>query len=130
MRRFAVALSGLPLGAGLYTAAGRRLPRPKRPARRHRPLLGALCASAVAEELVWRGALLRLLRRRGRRLSLAVTTVAFAAGHLPAGRRALATYGLLGAVLGVVAARRGGLAAAVVAHATYDVLALLEEAPP
>lgn len=131
MRGVAAALSGLPLGTALYAAAGRRLPRPRRPTRRQRPLLGALCASAVAEELVWRGALLRVLGARGRVLSIGVTTVGFATGHLPhAGRRALATYGLLGAVLGVVAGRRGGLGAAVVAHATYDVLAFLEEVPP
>ncbi len=124
------ATAGLALGAVLYAAAARRLPRPKPPARHDGPLLAAASVSAAAEELLWRGALLRILRRRRQRLALVATSCGFALAHLPGtGRGALATLAGLGGALGVVAERRG-LVAAAVAHATYDVLVLLEEPPP
>ena len=86
--------------------------------------------SAAAEELVWRGALLSLLRRRGASRALVGTSTGFALSHLPrASGRALVVYALLGGALGLVAPRRHGLTIAGVAHATYDILALLEEPP-
>jgi len=122
--------AGLALGSALYAGAAQRLPRPLLPARRQRPLLAAAIVSATVEELLWRGVLLGALRPRGTRRALAVTSAGFALSHLPrAGGRALAVYGALGSVLGLVAPRRRGLTVASVAHVTYDVLALLEEPP-
>ena len=124
-------LAGIGLGAALYSAAARRLPWPRRPAAHERPLLAAALSSAVAEELLWRGAALQLLRGAGTVPALAVLALAFAAAHRPrAAGQALATQALLGLALGAAASRPRGLVTAVAAHATYDLLVLLEEAPP
>jgi len=124
-------VAGLALGATLYAAAAGRWPRPRRPEAHERRVLAAAMTTAALEELLWRGAALRLLRRRGPGFALAATSVAFAAAHLPRSRgRAVATHAALAAVLGAVSLAPGGLAVAVLAHATYDALVLLEERPP
>lgn len=121
-------ISGLGLGALLYSAAAGRRPHPKRPSPRERELLAAAIVSVTVEELLWRGPALQLLRSRlGVVPALAVSSAAFAAAHLPAHPRALVTHAGLAAAFGAAALRRGGLASAAVAHATYDTLVLLEE---
>jgi membrane protease YdiL (CAAX protease family) len=123
--------SGLALGTAVYAAAAGRMPQPRRPEGRERPLLAAAVCSSVAEELLWRGVLLRSVRRGGTLAAVAVTSAGFAAAHRPrAAGRALVTHLVLAGALGVVALRRGGLAAAAVAHTTYNLLVLLDDAPP
>jgi membrane protease YdiL (CAAX protease family) len=122
------AAAGLGLGAALYAAIAGRLPRPRRPGRTQGPPLAALIVSAAAEELLFRGAVLGALRERRPRLAVPIAAAAFAASHLPrADGRAVAAFLLIGSVLGRVSTRPRGLAVAMVAHATYDVLALLED---
>lgn len=119
---------GLALGAVLYAAVARRPPRPRLPRPAEGPVLAALVVSAAAEELVFRGPAFAALRRRRRRLALPITSAAFAASHLPrADGHAVAAYLLLGSTLGAAASRPRGLVVASIAHAVYDVLALLEE---
>ncbi len=90
-------------------------------------MLAALVVSAAAEELLFRGLVLGALRRRRPRLAVPIAATAFAASHLPrADGRAAAACLLIGAVLGRVSTRPHGLAVAMIAHAAYDVLALLE----
>lgn len=118
---------GLALGAALYVAVARRLPRPRLPTRQEGPVLAALVTSAITEEWLFRGPVFRALARRLPRLAPAAAAAAFAASHLPeADARALASLLLVGGTLGVAATGHGGLRAAMLAHATYDVLALLE----
>ena len=120
-------LAGLALGAALFSAAAGRLPRPRRPTERDGALLIAAACSAGVEELLWRGALLRLLRRVDPRIAVATTSLGFVLAHRRHARGpASATHALLAIALGSVAGRRNGLATAVVAHATYDVLVLLD----
>ena len=81
------------------------------------------------EELLWRGALPRLLHRADTRITVAITSLGFVLAHRRHARgRALATVGVLAIMLGSVASRRNGLATAVLGHATYDVLVLLDTA--
>jgi len=83
------------------------------------------------EELFWRGALPRLLRRADTRVSVVITSLGFVLAHRPHARgRAMATLALLAITLGSVASHRNGLATAVLAHATYDVLVLLDTTSP
>jgi membrane protease YdiL (CAAX protease family) len=120
-------VAGIALGAALFSAAAGRLPRPRRPTERDSALLIAAACSAGVEELLWRGAVPRLLHRTDRRFVVAITSLGFVLAHRRHARgRALATLALLTITLGSVAARRNGLATAVVAHATYDVLVLLD----
>lgn len=123
-------VAGLALGAGLFSAAAGRLPQPQRPSERDGALLIAAACAAAVEELFWRGALPRLLRRAPTGVTFASTSIGFVLAHRRHSRGpALITHALLAVALGSVAARRNGLATAVVAHATYDVLVLLERAP-
>jgi len=114
-------LTGLAAGAALFVAlAG----RPRRPRGRPGATLvrtGWLTAAAAFEELVWRGVVLAaLLPRLGIAAALAVTSGAFALSHRHQGRGAaihLATGAMFGATF-VYA----GLAAAICAHAAYNLL--------
>lgn len=122
-------VTGFALGAALFSAAAGRPPRPRRPTERETPLLIAAACSAGVEELLWRGALPRVLHKADTRITVVLTSLGFVLAHRRHARgRALATLGLLGITLGSVAARRNGLATAVLAHATYDVLVLLDTA--
>jgi membrane protease YdiL (CAAX protease family) len=122
--------TGVPLGGAIFVATARRLPRPRRPERRERPLLAAVAVSAAAEEVLWRGMMMRLLRRAGPASALLATSAGFAAAHRPrAEGRALATHALLAGVLGWAALYGGGLVTAAIAHVTYDALVLLDPEP-
>ena len=123
-------VAGLTLGAVLFAAAAGRLPRPRRPRERDGPLLAAAACRAAIEELLWRGALPGLLRRTPTGIAFAMTSTGFVLAHRRhAHGSALVTHALLAVTLGSVATRRNGLVVAVVAHATYDVLVLLDETP-
>jgi membrane protease YdiL (CAAX protease family) len=123
--------AGVPLGGAIFGVVAGRLPRPRRPERRERPLLAAVAVSAAVEEVLWRGLTLRLLRRAGSAPAVLATSAGFAAAHRPhAEGQALATHALLAGVLGCAALHAGGLVTAAIAHATYDVLVLLDMEPP
>ncbi len=82
---------------------------------------GWLTAAAAFEELVWRGlALAALLPRLGTAAALAVTSAGFALSHRHQGRGA-AVHLATGATFGA-AFVCAGLAPAICAHATYNVL--------
>jgi membrane protease YdiL (CAAX protease family) len=116
-------LAGAVLGLATFTALAGRLPRPS--AEPDGRVLFAASLSAACEELLWRGPLLRRVRRRlGAGGAIALDAAGFAAAH---GRRASPAHVLLGAVLAAAALTPAGLAAAVSAHVVYDVLVLLEE---
>jgi len=120
-------IAGIALGAALFSAAAGRLPRPRRPTEHDAALLVAAACSAGVEELVWRGVVPRLLQRADKRLTVAITSLGFVLAHRRhADGRAMVTLGVLAVTLGSVAARRDGLATTVIAHATYDVLVLLD----
>ena len=122
-------LLGPALGCGLYALVARRPPAPRPPRREDGGLVATVLVSAVVEELLWRGVVLRTLARHGRRRALAVTTGAFAAAHLPhASGRDLVVHAGVGGVLGLTTLR-GHLATAAIAHGAYNALALLEEPP-
>jgi membrane protease YdiL (CAAX protease family) len=114
---------GPAVGAGLFLVLARRLP----PLPRRRPALLAgraayVSAAAAFEELLWRGLALGLLQRPlGQAPALLLTSVAFALGHRrPRGARRV-VHAVTGLGLGT-AFLVGGLAAAVLAHASYNVL--------
>ena len=91
-------------------------------------MLAALVVSAAAEELLFRGVVLGALGRWRPRLAVPIAATAFAASHLPrADGRAVAAFLLIGSALGGASLRPRGLVVAMIAHATYDVLALLED---
>lgn len=79
---------------------------------------------AVAEELLFRGLLLRSLRGSfGAAAAVAVSAAAFGAFHLSPHR--FLPQAVLGALLGVLALRSGSLWPAVVAHAAHNGLAVV-----
>jgi ABC-2 type transport system ATP-binding protein len=84
---------------------------------------GYLVLRSAVEEIVWRGigigALAPLI---GTLPALALTTVGFAASHLPKLGRNSVTHLLTGAVFGGLYIVGGGLAAPIAAHATYNLL--------
>lgn len=116
-------VSGPAIGAGLFLLLARRLPPLPR---RRVGLLGVraayVFAAAAFEELVWRGVGLGVfVRLLGPGSALVLTSVAFALRHRrPRGLRRVVHLvtglGFGAAFLG------GGLAAAVLAHAFYNVL--------
>jgi membrane protease YdiL (CAAX protease family) len=113
-------------GVALFLVLARRLPRGQ--IRRARlPAVAArsgyLAAVAAVEEVLWRGFALRILAAQSSPVAaLAATTLGFAAWHGPRlGRRSL-VHLVTGLAFGAVALATGGLAAAIVAHAVYNVL--------
>jgi len=122
-------VAGVALGVALFSAAAGRPPRPRRPTEHDAALLIAAACSAGVEELLWRGAVPRLLHRADTRFAVTATSLGFVLAHRRhAGARAMVTLAALAVTLGSVAAGRNGLATAVLAHATYDVLVLLDTA--
>jgi membrane protease YdiL (CAAX protease family) len=119
------AASGPVCGATLFVAlSGGRLPR-ARPAGRLVPLAirwASIVSLAAVEELVWRGlALAWLLPALGPIAALLLTSVGFALWHGPVLGRRCAVHVVTGAGFGS-AFLVGGLLAAVLAHAIYNVL--------
>jgi hypothetical protein len=92
-----------------------------------RPALGVLApglVTAAAQEVVFRGAALGLLREAGADpvTAVGVVALAFAATRLPRGGRAAAAALLAGAVLGAVALALGSVVAAAALHAAVLVV--------
>jgi ABC-2 type transport system ATP-binding protein len=122
---------GLFAGTTVFAALARRVPTVRR---RSAAAFGAGLTAAVAgasEEAIWRGFLLaRIAPRAGIAAALVVTSIGFAATHFPALRHV--GFGVhlgTGTVFGVVFVATGSLAACAVAHAVYNLLALLGREP-
>lgn len=123
-------LLGVTAGAGLFAAASSRLPA----LRRSRTAVGTVLrhavfgVSAVAEELVWRRAVLGELLAFGPLVALAVSSAGFAAAH----RRGKVLHLGTGGVFGGVYLATGLLVAAVAAHWAYNAFvgSLLQREPP
>jgi membrane protease YdiL (CAAX protease family) len=89
------------------------------------PLTALALASAIGEELFFRGMLQRgLAPRLGTAAAIVLSSLAFGAAHDDWAQGAAAT--VLGTYLGVVTARTGSIRPAIVAHAVNNALALLE----
>jgi ABC-2 type transport system ATP-binding protein len=88
-------------------------------------------AVGAGEEVLWRAVVLgRLLPVVGVAAALAVSSAAFALTHYPAqGRRGAAVHLLTGAGFGLTFVFVGGIAAAIAAHAAYNLLATSAGAP-
>jgi membrane protease YdiL (CAAX protease family) len=116
-------LTGPAIGAGLFLVLAGGLPRlPRRPPRIVAGRAGYLLAAAVFEELIWRGlALGMLLNATGPPAALVLTSIGFALWHRRALGRRSAVHVATGAGFGV-AFLVGGLVAAILAHAVYNVL--------
>src|SRR5215471_17460788 len=124
MSEFAV-VSGPLCGAALFVAlAGGRVPRERPQARPRALAVRWLSLGLVAglEELVWRGLILAgLTLALGSSKALLASSVGFAAWHASAlGRRCVVHFATGLGFGGVFLI--GGLGAAVLAHATYNVL--------
>lgn len=91
-------------------------------------ILGAIAVVAfapVAEELLFRGLLLRgLLRRFGAAASVLVGGITFAAVHLvdPSAAPLLAPLALVGVLSGILAVRTGDLSRSILLHAGFNLL--------
>jgi membrane protease YdiL (CAAX protease family) len=127
--------SGLPAGTALGLLGGLLsfvvLARPRRPlplARRHVAravllLAPSITATALVEEVLWRyGAFGALDALAGTVLAAAAATIGFAAAHAPHGSRAVRAGLVTGCVFVTVYIVTGRLAAAVLAHALYNLL--------
>jgi ABC-2 type transport system ATP-binding protein len=122
---------GLVAGTAVFAALARRVPAFRR---RTAAAVGAGLTAAVAgasEEAIWRGFLLaRIAPRVGIAAALVVTSIGFAATHFPALRHVGVGVHLgTGTVFGTVFVATGSLAACAVAHAAYNLLALLGREP-
>jgi membrane protease YdiL (CAAX protease family) len=119
-------LWGAAAGVILYLASA-RLALPPRGAFTSRVpslLVKSALAAAVAwaEETLWRGAIFGLLEPRGVALALGLTTVCFAAAHVfGQGWPAFVPHLLTGLTFGALYLVTGSLAAAILAHAVYNI---------
>lgn len=119
-------LAGPGVGGALFTAlAGGSVPRPRIP-RSRAPAVAArwayLAAAAAFEELLWRGlALAGLALVVGPLPALAVSSAGFAVWHRRSFGRRCAVHLITGFAFGA-AFLTGGLVAAILAHAVYNVL--------
>ena len=91
-----------------------------------------VAATGMSEEAIWRAfALGRVAQTAGLWAAVAVTSVAFAATHLPALRpRGSAVQLVTGTVFGALFALTGSLIACALAHAVYNILAVLARSAP
>jgi ABC-2 type transport system ATP-binding protein len=123
--------AGALLGAVLFAALARGRPRTLR-IRSPAALAAALtlATAGAGEEAVWRGfALARLAPSIGIAGALAATTVAFAATHVPALRVRASVHLVTGTAFGLVFVTSGNLAAAALAHGSYNLLVVLFRVP-
>ncbi len=83
----------------------------------------AVTLTAWAEETLWRGVLLGTLASRSAVFALALSTAGFAASHVYGqGWTALRTHALTGLTFGGLYVATGSLAAAIAAHAVYNLI--------
>jgi membrane protease YdiL (CAAX protease family) len=116
----AAIVAGAALGIVLFVALARIRPPLPRPD----ALAAAVVAAAAIEEALWRGGMLcGLAAWMGAPAALCATSVAFALAH---GRgpslRRLASFLALGSAFGLALLATRSLAAAIGAHATYNLL--------
>jgi len=94
-------------------------------------VLGAIAVvvfAPVAEELLFRGLLLRgLLRRYGAAVAVVLGGVAFAVVHLldPSAAPLLAPLALVGVLSGILAVRSGDLSRSILLHAGFNLLSAI-----
>jgi len=122
--------AGIAVGCVLFAALARARPR-LLVTRVAAAAALAVAAAGVSEEAVWRAfALARLAAAAGPAAAIAITSAGFAAVHVPALRvRGAAVHVLTGAALGALFVATGSLVACGVAHAVYNVLAVLGRGP-
>ena len=113
--------AGIGVAIALYAAFARGSERPPR------RLLVPAAAGAASEEIVWRwGVLAGTAPVLGWTGALALSSVGFAGRHT---RTATGAYLVLGGAFGGVFLATGRLAAAIAAHAGYNLLVLLWRRP-
>ena len=126
LRHLASAPIGVAAGIALFLLLARARPRALlTPAAFATALVVA--AAGSSEEAIWRAfALGRIAPTAGLWAAIAVTSAAFAATHLPSLRaRGAAVQLVTGAVFGTLFAATGSLVACALAHAAYNVFAVL-----
>lgn len=120
---------GAVAAAALYTVLARELPTLGRPGRQRlrvvAPRAGRLALAAVREEVLWRWLVLGLgTAFVGVFGAFVAATAGFALSHWrQAGARSIVVHSLTGSVFGALYLA-GGLVAAIVAHALYNLLVL------
>lgn len=89
-------------------------------------LLAGLIAGGIKEELQ-RAFILTRFRRHlgGATLGLIVWSAAFGAGHYVQGAQGMLSAGVFGLVFGIAYLARGNLVAPIIAHGTYNTVAIL-----
>jgi membrane protease YdiL (CAAX protease family) len=89
-------------------------------------IVTALIAGGIKEE-VQRAFILRRFESHlgGAQLGLVIWSIAFGLGHYVQGVQGIVTAGLLGMIFGMAYLVRGSLLVPMIAHGTYDTLALL-----
>ncbi len=118
-------MTGPAVGIGLFVLLAHAAPAVRLPPRGRRVLVARaayLAAAAAYEEILWRGvALAALVPVFGSLGALAVTCAGFAASHHRShGRRSIVHLATGGGFGGAFLC--GGLAAAILAHVTYNLL--------
>jgi ABC-2 type transport system ATP-binding protein len=118
---------GVAIGLSLFAALARTRPRLL-----FRPAAVAVAAVGISEEAIWRGfALGRIAPVAGAATAVVVTSLAFASTHVPLLRlRGAAVQLVTGAAFGALFVATGSLPACAVAHATYNLVAILGRTPP
>jgi ABC-2 type transport system ATP-binding protein len=123
--------AGIAAGAALYAGLNGTSSLPRRladvPFDGARALHGAaLVLFAVAEEVLWRGALFSILIGRGTIAALVITTLGFAGVHFYAQSvRGVRTHLVTGCAFGVLRLWTSSIAASVAAHVVYNALVLV-----
>lgn len=129
-------LEGAAAGAALYLVLRRLLAPPPAPASAVAPPARSLAfrglavtVVAWAEETLWRGVLLGVLSARSTAFALVLSTAGFAASHVYGqGWPALRTHALTGITFGGLYVATGSLAAAIAAHAVYNLFVVATSA--
>jgi membrane protease YdiL (CAAX protease family) len=124
-------LEGAAAGAVLYAVLRRALAPAATVANPARSLAFrglAVTVVAWAEETLWRGVLLGVLAARSAVFALVLSTAGFAAAHVYGqGWTALRTHALTGVTFGALYVVTGSLAAAIVAHAVYNLFVVADD---
>jgi len=116
-------LAGAATGAALYALLARVPALAAAGGAAGSPALRGLAVTVIAwaEETLWRGVLLGALAPRSAGFALALSTAGFAASHVYGqGWGALRTHALTGLAFGGLYLATGSLAAAIAAHAVYN----------
>jgi ABC-2 type transport system ATP-binding protein len=126
LRHLASAPLGVAAGVALFMLLARARPRVLLTPMAFATAL-VVAAAGMSEEAIWRAfALGRIAPNAGTAAAVAVTSAAFAVTHLPALRpRGAAMQLVTGSVFGVLFVATGSLVACALAHAAYNLLAVL-----